>query len=100
LKRTVSLRLDDGLVDWLDGYAAVRGVSRSVLVQAALVAFVEVCGRGVPELVVWRGDGGPVSRAGVVREARVRARVLGVAVGVLGDGAVLDEAVDADEGGV
>jgi predicted transcriptional regulator len=49
-KKMVSLRLDDGLVDWLDAYAAERDTTRTVLLESAIAAFQEDAKAGVPEL--------------------------------------------------
>lgn len=46
----VSLRLDPELVEWADGYAKQRGVTRTVLLETALEDFREDCKSGVPDL--------------------------------------------------
>jgi hypothetical protein len=48
--KMVSLRLDEGLLEWATGYARERGVSRTGVVEAALRGFREDCARGVPDL--------------------------------------------------
>lgn len=49
-KKMVSLRLDEELVEWADGYAASRGVDRTRLLESALQSFRADCELGVPEL--------------------------------------------------
>lgn len=49
-KLPVAVRLDPALVEWLDGYAEKRGVSRQVLLESAIDSFVDDAERGVPEL--------------------------------------------------
>jgi hypothetical protein len=41
---------DDGLVEWLEGYAKQRKVPVSKVVTAALAGFRDDCERGVPDL--------------------------------------------------
>jgi hypothetical protein len=53
--RTVSARLDEGLVDWMDGYAEERStadakVTRTMILETALEAFRASAAGGVPEL--------------------------------------------------
>jgi hypothetical protein len=53
--RTVSARLDEGLVDWMDGYALERStpearVTRTMILETALEAFRADAAGGVPEL--------------------------------------------------
>jgi hypothetical protein len=46
----VSVRLGDGLVEWVDGYAKKRGVSRTEVLNAAVREFRDACEGGVPEV--------------------------------------------------
>jgi hypothetical protein len=48
--KMVSLRLDEELLEWADAYAKEREVSRTALLESALVSFREDCKAGVPEL--------------------------------------------------
>ncbi len=66
-KIPVAVRLDPALVEWADGYAAERGVSRQVVLESAIESFVDECERGVPEL-----------RAAVRRQLYSREEVQGV----------------------
>lgn len=50
MAKMVSLRLDEGLLEWADAYAKERGVSRSDLLSEGLRSFREDCLSGVPEL--------------------------------------------------
>lgn len=47
--KMVSLRLDEGLLEWATGYAETRGVSRSELLVQGLLSYKEDCESGVPE---------------------------------------------------
>lgn len=47
--KVLSVRVDDGLADWVDAYAKERGVSRQVLLENALQDFKDDAARGVPE---------------------------------------------------
>ena len=44
------MRVDDELAAWADEYAASRGVSRTALLESAIVSFRGDCEAGVPEL--------------------------------------------------
>jgi hypothetical protein len=44
------LRLDEELLEWADAYAKEREVSRTALLESALVSFREDCKAGMPEL--------------------------------------------------
>jgi hypothetical protein len=48
--RMVSLRVEEGLLEWATGYAAQRQVSRSALMEAALKSLRDDAERGVPEI--------------------------------------------------
>jgi hypothetical protein len=48
--KMVSLRLDEELLEWADAYAKEREVSRTALLESALVSFREDCKAGVPAL--------------------------------------------------
>lgn len=50
MSKMVSVRLEDELVAWLDGYAEKRGVSRTELLGSAIESFRDDCERGVPDL--------------------------------------------------
>jgi hypothetical protein len=65
--KMVSLRVDEELLGWATGYAAEREVSRSELLESALVSFREDCDRGVPEL-----------RAAAARQSSVPSKAEGV----------------------
>lgn len=47
--KMVSLRLEEGLLAWADAYAEGRGVSRSELLEQAVLSYKDDCDRGVPE---------------------------------------------------
>lgn len=47
-KVPVAVRLERPLVEWLDGYAKERGVSRQSLLESVIVSFREDCEGGVP----------------------------------------------------
>ncbi len=49
-KTAVALRLAPEVLEWADGYAAQRGVSRQVVLESAVASFMEDCKAGVPEL--------------------------------------------------
>jgi hypothetical protein len=49
-KKMVSLRLDEGLLQWATAYAESRGVSRTELLEGALLSFKAECETGVPDL--------------------------------------------------
>lgn len=48
--KMVSVRLDEGLVEWLDEYAKERSTTRTVLLENAIAGFREEARSGVPEL--------------------------------------------------
>jgi hypothetical protein len=48
--RMVSLRVEEGLLEWATGYAKQREVSRSALMEAALRSLRDDAVRGVPEI--------------------------------------------------
>jgi hypothetical protein len=52
MAKMVSVRLDDGLIGFLDEYAKARGASRTDIVAAALRSFLEDTRTGVPEIKV------------------------------------------------
>lgn len=56
------MRLDEALVEWADGYAKRRGVSRTEVLEAALKEFREAC------------EGGPDVKRGPSVEAVVEAK--------------------------
>ena len=49
-KQTVTVRLDEELVQWADGYAKERGSTRTDLLASAIESFRKDCESGVPEL--------------------------------------------------
>jgi hypothetical protein len=49
-KQAVALRLAPEVLEWADGYAEARGVSRQVVLESAVASFMDDCERGVPEL--------------------------------------------------
>lgn len=48
-KQAVAVRLTPEVLDWADGYAKARGVSRQVVLEAAIDSFRADCAAGVPE---------------------------------------------------
>jgi hypothetical protein len=50
MAKMVSLRLPEELLEWADGYAVTRGVSRTDLLVEGLRSFKEDCESGVPEI--------------------------------------------------
>jgi len=50
MAKVVSLRLPEELLEWADGYAELRGVSRTDLLVEGLRSFKEDCENGVPEI--------------------------------------------------
>lgn len=50
MPKMVSLRLDEELLEWADGYAKERDVSRSELLAQGLRSFRQDCEAGVPEI--------------------------------------------------
>lgn len=50
MSKMISLRVDEDLLAWADDYALKRGVSRTVLLENALLSFQEDCASGVPDL--------------------------------------------------
>lgn len=71
MAKMVSLRLPDELLEWADGYAVTRGVSRTDLLIEGLRSFKEDCDSGVPEI-----------RQMVKRQSSVRSQTLEALQGV------------------
>lgn len=46
----VSVRLEERLLEWTDSYAKERGVSRTELIEQALLEYRELAASGVPQL--------------------------------------------------
>jgi len=65
MSKVLSVRVDDGLAEWVDAYAKERGKARQEVLLAAVRCFREDCRGGVPEL-------GPVE-ATAAKASRVRA---------------------------
>lgn len=51
-KTRVQVRVDPELLAWADGYAKLRGSTRTDILDAALREFREACGGGVPDVPV------------------------------------------------
>lgn len=52
MAKVISLRVPEDLLEWADGYARSRNVSRTDLLVSGLRAFRDDCERGVPEIAV------------------------------------------------
>jgi hypothetical protein len=48
--RVITFRVDEELWAWVCAYAEARGVTRSDVIRAAFLGFVDECSSGVPEL--------------------------------------------------
>lgn len=49
-KRVVSMRLGEEMAQWVDDYAALRGVTRQAILETAILNFHDECERGVPDI--------------------------------------------------
>lgn len=63
MAKVLSVRVDDDLAAWVEGYAVERGVRRAQVLEGALREFRGLCASGVPDLPVVKVGGRP--RAGV-----------------------------------
>lgn len=63
MAKVLSVRVDDDLAEWVEGYASRRGAKRAQVHEAALRAFRDLCASGVPDLPEARQGGRPRGEA-------------------------------------
>jgi metal-responsive CopG/Arc/MetJ family transcriptional regulator len=91
VSKLVSLRLEDELASWVEGYREARGWSRAELISTALRSFRADSEDGVPDLVSASpevvpasSESTPVSRLSEEQLVRARHRQLAREMGWLG----------------